>query len=615
MQSLSRRSFIASAGVVGAVAGVAASGAAGATARAAEASQSYKPGTYTASAYGMKGYIQVKVTFDESSITDIQIADENQTVGLCEEVYETIPQAIIDNQSLAVDSVAGATFTSAAVISAVRECVLQAGGDADALEKVEVPVDSVDESFDYDVVVVGAGLAGLFSALKAARDGARVALLEKQGVMGTAVLSSGIMYIAKDDSQVEDMYDQWIQNSPTTSEYPTAERVHDLCAVSPDVLKFIDEMGVSYSIRDTLGASGRLVPTASWGILRNNVPIKLGTMDPFVKGGEALLRSLQKACGDNGVDLYFNTPATGFVTGGDGSVAGVVCKTKRGIKTFNAGAVILASGDYSRNHDMVEQYCPESVHDYTTAAAGDTGECLQMAIEAGAVMYESQLAMSGSFAYDPTDMPVIGQPYDQFPFECMFVDYNGERKVREDAPNNHVQHQYFMDPDRPTGGWVILDAAQARKVWIMQDLLKATEGGSQTIQAYKADTIEELAEKIGVDPATLSGQLDAYNAACDAGEDADFGKDAKYLVKMDKAPYYAVLAYSFIRAISGGIKTDADFAVTRADGSEIPGLYAVGIASSREFWGDYYPGALAITLCTHGGFVAGRNAAAYALGK
>ncbi len=84
---------------------------------------------------------------------------------------------------------------------------------------------------------------------------------------------------------------------------------------------------------------------------------------------------------------------------------------------------------------------------------------------------------------------------------------------------------------------------------------------------------------------------------------------------MDKAPYYAVLAYSFISAISGGIKTDADFAVTRADGSETPGLYAVGIASSREFWGDYYPGALAITLCTHGGFVAGRNAAAYALGK
>jgi succinate dehydrogenase/fumarate reductase flavoprotein subunit/uncharacterized protein with FMN-binding domain len=614
MKSISRRSFVGAAGVAGVVAGAAASGLA-ATAEAAEPGQTYKPGTYTASAYGMKGYVQVKVTFDASSITDIQIVDENQTVGLCEEVYSTIPQAIIDNQSLAVDSVAGATFTSSAVISAVGNCVTQAGGDAEALAKVEVAADSSDESFDYDVVVVGAGLAGFFSALKAAQEGARVALLEKQGVMGTAVLSSGIMYIAKDDSQVEDMYSQWIENSPTTSEYPTAERVHDLCAVSPDVLKFIDDMGVSYSIRDTLGASGRLVPTASWGILRNNVPIKLGTMAPFVKGGEALMRSLQKACDANGVDLRFNTPVTGFVKGDDGSVAGVVCETKHGTKTFNAGAVVLACGDYSHNHDMVEQYCPESVNDYTTAAAGDTGECLQLAIDAGAVMYDSQLAMSGSFAYDPTDMPVIGQPYDQFPFECMFVDYNGERKVREDAPNNHVQHQYFTDPDRPTAGWVILDAVQARKVWIMQDLLKATEGGSQTVRAYQADTIEELAGKIGVDPSTLSSQLDAYNAACDAGEDADFGKDAQYLIKMDKAPYYAVLAYSFIRAISGGIKTDADFAVVREDGSEIPGLYAVGIASSREYWGDYYPGALAITLCTHGGFVAGRNAADHALKK
>ena len=264
---------------------------------------------------------------------------------------------------------------------------------------------------------------------------------------------------------------------------------------------------------------------------------------------------------------------------------------------------------------MVAQLCPESEHDITSTAAGNTGECLQMAMDAGAAVYESQQAMSGSLAFDPTNMPVCGQPFDEFPYTCMLVDYEGVRKVREDAPNNHVQHQYFKDAERPCAGWAVMDATQARKVWIMDDLLAYTEAGMHNVQAYKADTIEELAEKMGVDASTLADSLASYNAACEAGEDKEFGKDAEYLVALDKAPYYAVLSYSIIRAIAGGMKTDGDFAVIREDGTEIPGLYAAGIASSREFWGDYYPGAQAITLCTHGGYVSGRNAAAYALGK
>ena len=301
-------------------------------------------------------------------------------------------------------------------------------------------------------MVVGAGLAGFFAALSAGRSGAKVALVEKQGVMGTTVFASGIMYVAQDADGVDAMYDKWIENAVTTCEYPTADRVRALCEVSPGVLGMLDDLGVRY----TIGKTGNLVPVSSTRMLRNNVPIKLGTAAPLAKGSEALMRALQAACPDNGVDLY---------------------------------------------------------------------------------------------------------------------------------------------------------------VWIMDDLLSYTENGMHNVQAYKADTIEELAEKIGVDAGVLSESLDSYNAACEAGEDADFGKDPQYLVAMENGPFYVVLAYSIIRAIAGGMKTDGDFAVVREDGTEIPGLYAAGIASSREFWGDYYPGAQAITLCTHGGYVAGRNAAEHALGK
>lgn len=608
MENITRRNFV---GTLGAVAACAAAGAlatAGApqTGYADEATgeMTYEPGTYRAAAKGMAGYVGVAVTFDEHSIVDIQIEDENQTVGICEEVYEQVPASIIEAQSLAVDSVSGATITSYAVKEAVATCALMAGGDVEALRNAPVAVEAVDEAYDYDVVVVGAGLAGLCTAINAAREGAHVALVEKQGVMGTGIFSSGLTYIAQDESGIEPMFERWITNAPTTSEYPNQDRVRDLCEVSPELYQFLIDLGFEF----TLGIYGDISPMASEGMLRNNIPIRLGSKEPLAKGGENLLRCLQAAAIDAGIDIYWNTEVTDFIMDGD-KVAGVVSDTDRGVKTFNAASVVLCSGDYSRNPELVEQYCPEAVTDITSSASGNTGRCLELAVEAGAAVYEDQLPMSGVFAFEPDNKPVVGQPFNQFPYDCLLVDYNGYRQVREDAPNSHVQHQYFVDPERPGAGWAIMDRSIARKVWVMPELIAATEKGNGRIKAYKADTIEELAQFMEVDPTVLSDQLAAYNAACEAGVDEEFGKDVEYLVPMPEGPYYAVLSYSIIRAISGGVKTDRDFHVIREDGSPIAGLYATGIASSREYWGDFYPGAMAIALCTHGGFIAGRNAA------
>lgn len=607
MQNISRRSFMSTAGLAGLAAGAAALGlgASGCASTSANAAQTYTPGTYRAQAPGMAGYVSLTTTFSEDAITNIEIVDENQTVGICEEVYEQLPAAIIANQSLDVDVVSGATMTSFAVKNAVANCVTQAGGNAKALERVKVPVKKADETFNYDVVVVGAGLAGLCTAIKAAQDGAHVALVEKQGVMGSAVFSSGITYIARNADEVEDMYARWVKNAVTTCEYPNLERVRALCEASPATLEFLAGMGFEY----TAGLNGNLMPVASMGMLRNNVPIRIGSGDPLAKGGEALMRSLQEACGKAGVDVFMNTGVTDFVMDGK-RVAGVVCDTKRGVKTFNARVVALCSGDYSRSREMMQRYCPESINDVTSSAMGNTGTCMTLAVErAGAAVYESQQPMSGSLVFEPDNKPLCGQPFDQFPFECLLVDYNGHRKVREDAPNNHVQHQYFRDPDRPCAGWAIMNRAAARKVWVMDDLLRKTGSQGSRIKAYKADTIEELAEKIGVDPSTLSAELAKYNEVCKTGVDEEFGKEAKYLQPMEEGPYWAALSYSIIRAIAGGVKTNGNFQVLRGDGSAIEGLYAVGISSSREYWGDYYPGAMAIALCTHGGFIAGGNIA------
>lgn len=605
---ITRRSFLGAAGIAGAAAAGSMLGLAGcATESKASDLTTFEPGTYTAAAQGMAGYVYVSTTFDEHSITEIEISDENQTVGVCEEVYGTIPAKIIETQSLGVDTVSGATMTSFAVINAVSQCVAQAGGDVDAMKRVDVPVEAADEEFSYDMVVVGAGLAGFCTALKAVQEGASVALVEKQAVMGTAVFSNGGTYAAPTSDDVDAMYEKWLTNAVTTSEYPTKERVRDLCEAGPEVLQFLEDMGVEY----TEGLHGNLKPVASTGMLRNNIPIRLGSNEPSAKGGEALMRTLQAACETFGVDVFMNTEVTSFIQDGD-AVTGVISEGPRGTKTYRAAAVVLCSGDYSRSAEMVERYCPESIHDFTSCAAGNTGTCMQLAIDAGAAPYESQSAMSGSLVFEPHNMPVAGQPFDQFPFECLLVDYNGKRKVREDAPNNHIQHQHLTDPDRPSAGWAIMDSEIARKVWVMDELLSKTEKGEGQIKAYRADTIEDLAKLLEIDPGVLAAELDAYNAVCESGVDEEFGKEAQYLIPMHEGPYYGVLAYAFIRAIAGGLKTNRNFEVVREDGSSIPGLYAAGIASSREYWGDYYPGTQAITLCTHGGYLAGKIAAQYA---
>ena len=141
-------------------------------------------GTYAASANGMDGAVSIEVTVKDGAISAIDIVDDNETAGVGDKALELIPPQVVANQSLAVDSVAGATISSAAVKAAIADAIAQAGGDAAEWRKREIPVDKADAEYEYDVVVVGAGLAGLTAALTAEQAGAKVALLEKLGIVG-----------------------------------------------------------------------------------------------------------------------------------------------------------------------------------------------------------------------------------------------------------------------------------------------------------------------------------------------------------------------------------------------------------------------------------------------
>ena len=575
----------------------------GILAQAAEAD-----GTYAAQAQGMDGEISIEVTFADGAITDIAIVEDNETAGVGDKALELIPAAVIETQSLGVDNVSGATISSMALKAALADAVTQAGGDAAEWKGREVPSQAVDEEIEADVVVVGAGLAGLTAALSAEKAGAKVVLLEKLGIIGgTSIFSSGNFLAAGTEELVPGVIEAWdVRNKLQEVNKVNLDLVGKLMAVSPKVLDFYGEIGVDFTYDEE---SFTTRPVASEKAVKNAETIHMATAGVNPKGGEALITSLAEALLADGVQIYLNTPATSLLKGEDGAIIGVISETeKMGKKTFLGKNVILATGDYARNNDMNAEYAPETVGEYTATAVSNVGDGLAMALDAGAVLHPYQESMSGNFNADPFDMPVVGQPNNQFPYSILLVDREGARKVSE-AAGPHAQQVFFIYEDEPDYGWAVFDSDVAPSFLNLEEYLAKTEAGSPFIQAFAADSIEDLATQAGLGAEALTATVDRYNELCEAGEDADFGKDAQYLDALDKAPFYAVKEYDMTRGNYGGILTNESFQVVDAEGEAIPGLYAVGIISSGDYFGDYYPGREALSLCAHGGYIAGILAA------
>ena len=340
------------------------------------------PGTYTGTATGMDGTVTIAVTVDETAITDITIVDDNETAGVGDEALALLAVSIKDAQSLAVDSVAGATVSSAAMKSAVADALTQAGADAAEWRKREVAVDVVDETLTYDVVVVGGGIAGLVTAIQAKNSGANVALVEKLGILGgSGVFSSGIFLGARTDEQIETFITKWIaRNKIQERNQVSEERVEAMAAVAPAAAQLLEDAGVQFTYQED---SGFFFSTEDEKSVKNASTIELATASVSAKGGEQLINSLESYMLAQGVDVYMNTPATSLIMT-DGKVTGVVCETKRGVKTFNAGAVVLCTGGYARNNDLTLELAEDAGYNYTAASAGDTGDGIVMALAVGA---------------------------------------------------------------------------------------------------------------------------------------------------------------------------------------------------------------------------------------
>ena len=566
----------------------------------------FTAGEYTGTARGNNGDVQVKVTFSEDAIVSVELGEHHETYFMIPTPAAKIPAAIVEHQSLAVDTVAGATLSSRAIINAVADAAKQANASGDLYAPIEKTIEDKEET--CEVLVVGAGLAGLHAATKLQTMGVDVILIEQLDVAGgNCLFASGNFFGPMTDEDYETCLAKWMKSTALNTEVAPSEDLPNVAKVEK-LLK--DSVSLVSFLENDLGFDMCLTTdytTTSADVTKYMIR-PTPDMERYSSRGSQICQTLEAKYVELGGDLRFGTKATELIANESGAITGAICETDNGKLTINAGAVIMATGSITGNDEMLAKYMPYRSGDWFCTGVGSTGEGLEMMIDKGAVMWDTWV--TGSIIVH--DTPILTRTTNDGTqvrgtksAKALHVNRQGQRLINE---NHSREGNFYGVAGEPSVLIEITDAALAAEIGRLDEFeAKASEKGP----FFKAETIEELAAKLGMDAAALTATVERYNGFCAAGADEDFGKPAESLIAIDEGPFYAVIDTLVGFDITGGVKTDINTRVLREDGTTIDGLYAVGLASSRDFFSTAYVGGGSLTICATTAITAAQDAVEY----
>jgi fumarate reductase flavoprotein subunit len=455
----------------------------------------------------------------------------------------------------------------------------------------------MSEEPDYDVVVIGAGGAGLAAALTAAEDGASVLAIEaadKPG--GSTALAGGSFMAAGTDVQAAlgypgDTADAFYDYYLTFNRWDVEPAVvRGFCDAALPTFQWLQSLGVRYLPEGLYRAGREAAP-------RSHRP---------VGGGQAYVDALYRRARSLGVDFAFGQRADRLDLGREGGAH----RIRAGREEVTGGAVILATGGFGASPSLLRQYFPDADPERTwsPAAATARGDGLALALSAGAdaagVNHGDLLFTSGLVReiepYPPAWLVIIGRDGRRF------VDESGPYGVITPLALKHSPAHVILDDQLVRSAKADPHSAWGSGAWTAGTLLPAAADG----RVPTAGTIEELAAAIGVPGRVLQGTVRRYNESCAAGHDTEFGK-VSGLVPLTAPPYYAVRLWPAVVALTGyGPRIDARARVLSAgDGDPIPGLYAAGEVTGNVIGPQYAGGGNAIGSALIFGRIAGRSAA------
>ncbi|MGO4939861.1 flavocytochrome c [Fundicoccus sp. Sow4_D5] len=551
---------------------------------------SFEAGTYSGVADGFGGSVEAIVTVTETRIENIQVIADGETGEIGTAAISEITEAIIQTQSLAVDVVSGASVSSNAVLAAIEDALKQAGADLDYLkdEANKLSVEAVEQAdIDTEVVVIGAGGAGMAAAIEAALAGKDVVILEQMAVIGgntnraTGGMNASQTYIQA-ELGVEDSNEQFYEDTFTGGyELNDPVLLRTMVEQSADALQWVNDLGAE--LTDVSFSGGQ-----------TNARIHKPKDGSAV--GPVLIGVLKEKLDELDVPIYLESEAQSLITNDEGHVVGVNVVTADGASfVVNADAVILATGGFGANMEMVEQYDESKVGFETTNHPGATGSGIQMAVEIGAALYQME-----EIQIHPTTQPGTGYLYTEGlrGDGAILVNKEGLRFTDELLTRDVVSANIIAQTD------------SVAYLLVNQELVDQNASMAGYIEkghAVHGESLEELATALELDAATLQATLDTYNEAQAAGVDEEFGR-LNMTMSLAKGPYYALSVTPSIHHTMGGLKINKDTQVLNEDGEIIPGLFAAGEVVGGVHGGNRIGGNAVLDIIVFGR-IAGQMAA------
>lgn len=640
---LSRRDFLKgmAAGAVSMAAMGVMGGVAAPVAHAADAI--YKPGTYEAKAMGLASEVVVKMTFDETSITDVVIDVSGETPEIGGAIGDKMVDKLLAAQSAEIDGEAGASYTSNAIKTAAADCIAQAtlapATAAPAAAEAAAPAVSADwlgaapeiaesditETVETEVLVCGVGTGGWITALTAAEGGARVLAIER-GAAPTKIKED----IGAINSRLQ---------LESFAEFPEfqidkTEALQELVRyasgyVDSDLIKvWINESGetvdwLTYFLEGTGhwfmqfegGIGDQKHPERDKAFATGHSPHPRENKPDDVDLNSDMLNHLQELGGE----LRCNTALVKLEQDASGKVTGIIAKdsTDDHYVRINASkGVVIATGGYARNNDMMLALQPQTMKmkvDVPIGSAGD-GSGIKAMLWAGGEMDPCHASMmfnrASCLPTETAGYETRGKWYwfGEQPF--LKVNLNGKRFCNESGPYEFMLHSMYMQPNHTYCDIFDANAKQYAEQFDEVGCCRLfpfdngaisnrdfdacwremTEGENSHLELgylQKADTLEELAEKLNIPVDNFVESVKRYNELCKKGVDEDYGKSVHRMTPVDTAPFYGIRTCAWHLTTLDGVRINTDMQVIREDGTVIEGLYATGDCTGGVFANNY----------------------------
>lgn len=477
------------------------------------------------------------------------------------------------------------------------------------------------ETIITDIAVLGGGGAGLAAAVAAAEKGANCLVLEKRRKLGGNSAMAEGFFAAESPAQKRMMIDA---NRDVLFNM-AMDYAH--WTLNPRIIRaFIDKSGDTVRWLESKGMRFERIPP----LYPNQVPLVWHCPD---KGGNAVVRLLIRECQEMGIKLLCETPARKILISKTGEVTGVLAKKKESEIVIAAKCVIVATGGYGGNKQLIRKYYPNYTEVMKCHGLPHMGDGLKMATEIGAateglgILHSAGPFVGGSLKGSVNVSALAAEP------QTLWVNKRGERFTNEATSFHFFEcvNAMLRQPDKIS--YTLFDESIKRSI-IENGMIKGMGlGGGFTVRIKElekdlqkqvdrgkvkiSNSWDDIAGFIGAKPEVLESTIEDYNACCDRGYDPVFAKNRRYLIEIRTPPFYSIKCNPAFLGTIGGIKINHNMQVLNQQGDEISGLYAIGVDTGgweSETYNAHLSGST-FGFALNSGRIAGENAAKMVVGK